>query len=241
MTEYTLAIDGSTYAGSVALLSNDSVIAERALEDRGIPSRAGRDELMLPVVAECIAAGGITVRDISRVVCGAGPGGFTSLRVAASIAKGLAVGSASPLFAVSSLLLALAAAPGTIAPGRYLSTIPAMRGELFVLEVIVDDNGGVRALGEARLLAENAAADLARAAGVTMAGPGAQLDLRPHARGVAKLLGSVIADGPRHIDTWEPAYGRLAEAQVRWEAAHGRPLRTEAIGQTPTDRGRGAL
>jgi tRNA threonylcarbamoyladenosine biosynthesis protein TsaB len=26
------------------------------------------------------------------------------------------------------------------------------------------------------------------------------------------------------LDAWEPAYGRLAEAQVKWEAAHGRPL-----------------
>jgi tRNA threonylcarbamoyladenosine biosynthesis protein TsaB len=26
------------------------------------------------------------------------------------------------------------------------------------------------------------------------------------------------------LATWEPAYGRLAEAQVKWEAAHGRPL-----------------
>jgi len=26
------------------------------------------------------------------------------------------------------------------------------------------------------------------------------------------------------VSAWEPAYGRLAEAQVRWEAAHGVPL-----------------
>ena len=26
------------------------------------------------------------------------------------------------------------------------------------------------------------------------------------------------------LDRWEPDYGRLAEAQVKWEAAHGRPL-----------------
>jgi tRNA threonylcarbamoyladenosine biosynthesis protein TsaB len=33
--------------------------------------------------------------------------------------------------------------------------------------------------------------------------------------GVAKQVSS---------SEWEPEYGRLAEAQVRWEAAHGRPL-----------------
>jgi len=29
---------------------------------------------------------------------------------------------------------------------------------------------------------------------------------------------------PVDLASWEPDYGRLAEAQVRWEAAHGRPL-----------------
>jgi tRNA threonylcarbamoyladenosine biosynthesis protein TsaB len=26
------------------------------------------------------------------------------------------------------------------------------------------------------------------------------------------------------LDGWEPEYGRLAEAQVKWEAEHGREL-----------------
>ena len=38
------------------------------------------------------------------------------------------------------------------------------------------------------------------------------------------MLQSVIAAGPVSLDKWEPAYGRLAEAQVKWEAAHGRAL-----------------
>ena len=33
-----------------------------------------------------------------------------------------------------------------------------------------------------------------------------------------------VAAGPVSLDAWEPAYGRVAEAQARWEAAHGRPL-----------------
>ena len=33
-----------------------------------------------------------------------------------------------------------------------------------------------------------------------------------------------FADGPVSLDQWEPDYGRLAEAQVKWEATHGRAL-----------------
>ena len=35
-----------------------------------------------------------------RIVCGAGPGSFTSLRIAGAIAKGLAFACDRPLFAV---------------------------------------------------------------------------------------------------------------------------------------------
>ena len=59
---------------------------------------------------------------------------------------------------------------------------------------------------------------------VRAVGPGQRLDFHPHARGVAPLLQSVVEHGPVDLASWEPNYGRLAEAQVRWEAAHGRPL-----------------
>ena len=38
------------------------------------------------------------------------------------------------------------------------------------------------------------------------------------------MLWACLAAGPVALDGWEPSYGRLAEAQVKWEAAHGRPL-----------------
>jgi tRNA threonylcarbamoyladenosine biosynthesis protein TsaB len=40
------------------------------------------------------------------------------------------------------------------------------------------------------------------------------------------MLAAIIEAGPVNLASWEPDYGRLAEAQVRWEAAHGRPLTT---------------
>jgi hypothetical protein len=57
-------------------------------------------------------------------------------------------------------------------------------------------------------------------------GPGQEIDVHPHARGVAPILASIIESGAVRLASWEPDYGRLAEAQVRWEAAHGRPLTT---------------
>ena len=56
-------------------------------------------------------------------------------------------------------------------------------------------------------------------------GPGQpERSVEPHARAAARLTKLIGATAPADLAQWEPAYGRLAEAQVKWEAAHGRPL-----------------
>jgi tRNA threonylcarbamoyladenosine biosynthesis protein TsaB len=225
MTDFTLALDGSTYAGSVALIRGREVVETRSLPESGIPLRGQRGEDFMPIVAECMRAQDVKPRDLARVVCGAGPGSFTSLRVAASIAKGIAVGAGCPLFAVSSLLLIPAASP--LPPGRYLSVLSAMRGDSYVLETIVSANG-VESSGPVRIWSASWLAEEAGAKGLTVIGPDTGNNLRPDARGVASLLDQILSAGPRDVGSWEPDYGRLAEAQVKWEAAHGRPLSVDA-------------
>ena len=228
MTEYTLAIEGSTYGGSVALLQGDSVMAERTVVDSGIPSRGGREERVLPSVAECLVDARVDVGLISRVMCGAGPGSFTSLRIAASVAKGIAVGVGIPMYSVSSLLLTVAAAAGSLDDGLYLSVIPAMREEWFAMLIELSRDGRAAARGDAFIVADAKLPEAAHGLEARPIGPGQDLDFRPHARGVASLMNQIVGAGPVAIETWEPDYGRLAEAQVRWEAAHGRPLGASA-------------
>ena len=220
-TGYTLAMDGSTYAGSVALIRGREVIATRQVADEAKPGRSGRAEHFMPMVAECLRDGKVEARELERVVCGAGPGSFTSLRVAASIAKGIAVGIEKPLFAVSSLALVVAAAD--VGDGRWLAAIPAMRNEVFA-QLFEVNNGTMTELGAPRIIADHLVDDEGRHFDAQVIGPDRTGANHPHAKGVAAILESIIADGPCDIDTWEPVYGRLAEAQVRWEAAHGRPL-----------------
>jgi tRNA threonylcarbamoyladenosine biosynthesis protein TsaB len=213
----TLAVDGSTYAGSVALIREREVIAERKLPAVAKPGREGRAEHFMPMVAECLRDGQVEPRDLERIVCGEGPGSFTSLRVAASIAKGLAVGADIPLFSVSSLLLI--AATAEVRDGRWYAALPAMRGELFV--ALFDKNGSsIEQIAASSVIAEDRLVDEADHGHANII----DREILPHARGAAAILDSVIAAGPVDIETWEPVYGRLAEAQVKWEAAHGRPL-----------------
>lgn len=216
----TLALDGSTYAGSVALIRDRDVIAERQLASVPHPGKSGKAENFMPMVAECLRDGQVRPSDLARVVCGEGPGSFTSLRVAASIAKGIAVGAGIPLYAVSSLLLIVARERRD--DGIWLAVLPAMREEVFAQQFSVERDV-IREMSAARIVREQ---DLDREA----AHPGlrvidaAREGSTPHARGVAAIIDTIVGSESCDIDSWEPVYGRLAEAQVKWEAAHGRPL-----------------
>lgn len=228
-SRYTLAIEGATYQGSVALIRDGGVVCERTLqaEDGGTP-RAGRGERLMPAIAECLAEAGI--RDdhaaIERIVCGSGPGSFTSLRVAGSVAKGLVVGYGVELYAVSSLALSVVGAKPPLPSGEYLSLLDAMRGEFFAARIALNGSGSVD-IGSTTLVLNDELEDLrAREPAIRIVGAGQEIDATPHARGVARLLDAILASGPVDLASWEPDYGRLAEAQVRWEAAHGRPLTT---------------
>lgn len=214
----TLALDAATYEGSVAVIHDGRVLAERTVAMRG-----ETEERLMPAVLAALSEAGRTVREVQCVVCGEGPGSFTSLRIAGAIAKGVAFGNAVPLYAVSSLALVVAGAPD-LAPGTYLAVLDAMRGERYVAPYLKSADGAIAVAGPMARMTAAEAAEVAGRTGAVAVGPLEATARGPHARGVALLLPAILATGAVSLDAWEPTYGRLAEAQVKWEAAHGRPL-----------------
>ena len=105
-----LALESSTYLGSVALLSGWHVV-----EEVRVPMKGQYEERMMPAVSALLDRAGVSPRDLGMIMCGAGPGSFTSLRVSAAIAKGLAHGLRIPLLVASSLLLVPAGAEPSLA------------------------------------------------------------------------------------------------------------------------------
>lgn len=217
MSGLLLAIDASTYTASVALVHGDTVVREVTAA-----MRDPRHERLMPAIVDTLGARGIS--EVGGIVCGAGPGSFTSLRIAASIAKGLATVSGRPLFAVSSLALLVAGVPGGPPAGRWMAVLDAMRGEFFAQAFDAGSGGEISEASEVRVVRDEEVAALARTMGARTAGRGWELDAVPHARGVVRLGAHRSLQSPVDLAAWEPEYGRLAEAQVRWEAAHGRAL-----------------
>ena len=210
----TLAIDAATAIGTVAVFRDGQLIGQGETRLKG---EAG--ERLLPLIDETLALAGSSVAKVARVVCGAGPGSFTSLRIAASAAKGMAMARDIPLLAMRSLELMIAGAQPALNAGSYLAALDAMRGEYFSALVAID-GGNVSGEESFSLLSRQALEERAKAIGAEIVGPGFSRDVIPHARGAVAIDRWFAVD----IDTWEPNYGRLAEAQVKWEAQHGRPL-----------------
>lgn len=216
----TLVLEASTYAGSAALLEGARVLAERTVAMRG-----REHEALMPAVAELLGDAGLGPDAIDRVVCGAGPGSFTSLRIAGAIAKGIALAAVCPLVPVSSLALVVASRE-PFGPGRYLAAIDALRGEHYVGLFEVGAEGSVRALGPERRVRSSEVAETAASLDAAAVGPerdGAS-HVDPRASAAARLADLLDATPAADLARWEPMYGRLAEAQVKWEATHGRPL-----------------
>ena len=216
----TLAIDASTYSGDVAVLRNGVLVAERGVAMKGVETDA-----LMPAVADAVREAGAVPRDIGSVICGAGPGSFTSLRIAGAIAKGIATGVGCPLYAVPSMALMVGGAE--LPAGRYLAAVDAMRREVYVGLYVVLVDGSVEELERARIVGLDDVQVIGAEYDATILSAGPMEGARvasPRASGVVRLGAMIEQRGPVDVASWEPAYGRLAEAQVKWESANGRPL-----------------
>jgi tRNA threonylcarbamoyladenosine biosynthesis protein TsaB len=117
-----LAFEASTSRLSVALW-RDGTLAEKA---DIVPN--GGSERLLPWANELLAEAGVRLKDVDGIAFGAGPGGFTGLRLACGVAQGLAFGLDRPVVPVCSLA-ALALAAGD---GRVLVCLDARMNEVYV-------------------------------------------------------------------------------------------------------------
>ncbi|WP_310570441.1 tRNA (adenosine(37)-N6)-threonylcarbamoyltransferase complex dimerization subunit type 1 TsaB [Gemmatimonas sp.] len=218
-----LVLESSTTAGSVALIADGALVAMHP-----VAMGAGREDQLFPAVQALLKAADMQPQHLTGVVCGEGPGSFTSLRIAASLAKGLAHGASLSLFAVSSLLLAAADASDALPAGPAVVHGDALRGERYVLDVRFDENRRVQAQSALqRMTLEQLDMHVAgRPRLAVLSSPVAELETQVVTPWSAHLLRVVPHAWTRVVplESWEPQYGRLAEAQVKWEASHGATL-----------------
>jgi tRNA threonylcarbamoyladenosine biosynthesis protein TsaB len=92
-----LAIDTSSIACSVALQLGSRVFERHEEKPRE------HTQILMPMIREVLQEGKTTIAELDAIVLGNGPGSFIGMRIAASVAQGLAYGASLPIAPVSSL------------------------------------------------------------------------------------------------------------------------------------------
>lgn len=124
-----LAFEAATRRISVALWCAGASREQSA----DVPN--GGSAWLLPWAHALLATAGLSLRQLDGIAFGAGPGGFTGLRLACGVAQGLAYGLDRPVAAVCSLA-ALAAAAGD---GPVLAGLDARMHEVYLAAYDVQD------------------------------------------------------------------------------------------------------
>lgn len=225
---YILGIETSTKTGSVAIISDQAVVAQYSLN-----IEVTHSERLMATVDRVLRDTGLTMNQMEGYAVAIGPGSFTGLRIGLATVKGLALATNRPVAAVPTLLGLARNLPYADAPvcplldarkKEVYAAVYAFRGNN--LEQLMPESavpiasladaiaGSVIFSGEASLLyrseIEQQFGERARFAPFAAS--------LPSAASVAEAGLALIRSG-RHADpdNLTPLYVRRPEAEVAWE------------------------
>ncbi len=92
-----LAIDTSSDACSVALQSGDEINEQFVVQPKE------HTNILIPMIKDLLYDAGVDMQELDAIVLGNGPGSFIGMRIAASVAQGLAFASGLKIVPVSSM------------------------------------------------------------------------------------------------------------------------------------------
>lgn len=92
-----LALETSASACSIALSIGNKIISKH------ISAQAQQTQIILPMIDELLLSANIKGQELDAIAFGQGPGSFTGVRIATSVAQGLAFGWGCLVIPVSSL------------------------------------------------------------------------------------------------------------------------------------------
>jgi len=239
-----LALDTATELGSVAVGEPGAPLAELY-----IPPRRHASAVM-PAVREVLRLIGAGIDDLQGIVVADGPGSFTGLRVSFATAKGIMMTQDALELTTIPSLMGAAWVGSSATAGPVAAMYDALRGEVFA--AVYDFRGRrLAAVVPPQLTTVTQLAERSPQVPTLAVGDGAVVHREaveawtgrgplgppagaPRAAALVELL--VVDGAARRVpdpDRLEPEYGRMAEAQVRWEEKHGRSLTDGSADRNP--------
>ena len=120
--QLTLAFDTSAAHCAAALLSGDTVLAERVEQ-----MVKGQAERLFGMLDELMSDVDVVWKDLTRIGVGVGPGNFTGIRISVAAARGLALSLEIPAIGVSTF-----AAIALDLPRPVVACVDARAGRMYV-------------------------------------------------------------------------------------------------------------
>jgi tRNA threonylcarbamoyladenosine biosynthesis protein TsaB len=225
---YILGIETSTKTGSVAIVSENAVIAQYSLN-----IEVTHSERLMATVDRVLKDTGVAISQFDGFAVAIGPGSFTGLRIGLSTVKGLAFATGKPVAAVPTLKALAWNLPHSAYP--ICPLLDARKHEVYAALYTFDGQALVQVLDE-RVIAlsrlseqlsgktvfTGEAAHLFRAEIIETFGERALFAPRsavlPSAAAVGEIGLAMIRNGEQaDPDGLTPLYIRRPEAEVAWE------------------------
>lgn len=127
-----LAFDTATEQMSIAVAVGGKVWSHEAAG--GVAASAA----LIPAIMALLVRAGIGLTELDAIAFGRGPGAFTGLRTACSVAQGLAFGSGKPVLPVDTLWAVAEDARAGRAQLRVWAAMDARIGEIYAAEYAFD-------------------------------------------------------------------------------------------------------
>ena len=218
-----LAFDTSTEHLSVAVRHGDRLLAHNGV------GGAQSSTTLLPLIQQLLADAGLALADLDAIVFGRGPGSFTGLRTACSVAQGLAFGANVPLLPVDTLLAVAEEARHAFGVRQVVAVLDARMDQLYAANYDFEANGPLGGDAEPLLLSPEAldvpagwalAGNAFAAYGPRLAPASARHEVLPTATAMLRLAPALLAAGRTvpAAQAW-PLYVRDKVAQTTEERA----------------------
>ncbi len=225
-----LAMDTSTIVSSVAIASEEKLMAELTIE-----TKMTHSETLVPHIAQAMEMAGLDRSDLDAVAVTIGPGSFTGLRIGLATAKGMAYSLGLTIVGVPTLEALAYKCP---VPGiNLIPLIDAQKGnayaahyiwengclvekravEVMSLQEVIEYCGTIE--GNVLLLGDAARKKIARVGELPKNTEIAPIQsVMPDAACVAKRAMDLMVEGQTgSVMDMEPIYIRRSEAEVLWE------------------------
>jgi tRNA threonylcarbamoyladenosine biosynthesis protein TsaB len=142
---------GDGGASGVAVVRGAEAASSETLARAELEKRASHDDALVSAIERCVSGAGIGIADVSRIAVSVGPGGYTSLRIAVTVAKSLSMVTGAPCVPVDTASgVALSAAETLGTHGRWLVCLAWKRADAWAQPF-----DGLAPAGEGRIMTMN--------------------------------------------------------------------------------------